>query len=164
MGPMGVGKTTLACRLAERLERPLRDSDRDLHSLFGRSGRTIASEQGVDALHELEAAVLLGALADRVPVVVAAAGWVVEDPRCRTALARRALVVVLDLPPDRLVERLQAAAADEQHRRAMDRAEIEAVARHRRLLYEEVADLWIEADRPPDDLVVEVMAALGDPP
>ena len=161
MGPMGVGKTTLACRLGEHLGRPVRDSDGDLQTLFGRSGRVIAAEDGVDALHELEAAVLLGALADRSPLVIAAAGWVVEDARCRVALARRATVLVLDLSPDDVVSRLHDAAIDENHRRAMDPAEIEAAARRRTPLYRDLADVWLDASLPPDDLVTEAITSLG---
>ena len=161
-GPMGVGKTTLARRLAERLDRPRRDSDADIEALFGHSGRRIAVEQGVDALHAVEAAVLLGALADPSPLVVAAAGWVVEDPACRAALARRAVVVVLDLEPDDLLRRLDAAAVDEDHRRDISAAELASLAARRAPLYDRVADLRLDANRPVDELVDRVVEALPD--
>lgn len=161
MGPMGVGKTTLADLLAEALDRPMRDSDRDIEALFGHPGRAIAAEHGVDALHELEAAVLLGALADPNPLVICAAGWVVEDDRCRSALARRATVLVLDLAVPALLERL--AAVDDQHRRPMDPAEVEALAVRRRPLYEEVADRWLDASRSPEALAGEILDQLGGP-
>jgi shikimate kinase len=160
MGPMGVGKTTLACGLAEHLGRPVRDSDGDLQALFGRSGRAIAAEDGVDALHDLEAAVLLGALAHRGPLVVAAAGWVVEDPWCRAALARRATVVVLDLAPKEVVARLAEAAVDENHRRTMELAEIEAAAERRRPLYRDLAGLWLDASLGADDVLAQALASL----
>lgn len=167
MGPMGVGKTTLAELLGQRLGRPVRDSDTDLRALFGRSGRSIAAERGVDALHELEAAVLLGALLGPDPAVIAAAGWTVEHPDCRAALARRATVVVLDLAPDLLVTRLaeaEAAAAragEERHRRPMSADEISAVARSRRAFYDEVADLRLQATELPERLVEGVLAGMA---
>ncbi|MEM9565426.1 MAG: shikimate kinase [Actinomycetota bacterium] len=156
MGPMGVGKSTLAHLVGDALGRPVRDSDRDIERLFGRTGGDIAAADGVDALHDLEAAVLLGALADSAPMVIGAAGWVVEDRRCREALGRRATVVVLDLATDALVERLR--AADENHRRTIDRDEVEALAVRRRPAYQEVADLWLDAGCPAEDLATEVVA------
>ena len=58
MGLMGSGKTSVASALAERLGRPLRDSDVDLEVQWQRTGRTIAAEDGIAHLHELEAASL----------------------------------------------------------------------------------------------------------
>ncbi len=158
MGPMGSGKSTLGIELGRALGRPFRDSDGDIERLAGRTGREIAASDGVDALHDLEAAVLLGALADPAPLVIAAAGWVIEDPRCREALARRATVVVLDLSTERLVERL--AEADVDHRRPMSVGEIEAVAVHRRPLYEQVADRVVDATASPEAMAADVLAWL----
>ena len=76
---MGVGKSTTADALGTRLDMPVRDSDRDLERLFGATGAEIAAEHGIDRLHELESAVLIGTLGDTRPTIVAAAGWVVED-------------------------------------------------------------------------------------
>lgn len=158
-GPMGVGKTTLAGLLAETLDRPVRDSDADIETLFGRPGRDIAAVEGVDALHDLEAAVLFGALAGSEPSVIGAAGWVVEDQRCRAALARRATVLVLELGVDELIARL--AAVRDEHRRPMDAAEVRALAARRRPLYEEVADHRLDAAKHPAELAAEVVGWLA---
>jgi shikimate kinase len=154
-GPMGVGKTTLADRLGRLLGCAVRDSDRDIEAMTGHDGRAIAAADGVDALHRLESAVLLGALAGSEPCVIAAAGWVVEDPACRRALRRRATVVVLDLPVDAVIDR----AGRGDHRRPIDRAEAAALRARRLPLYREVADQWLEADRPPDVLAGVVVDA-----
>ncbi len=144
-GLMGAGKTTLAHGLGQALGRPVRDSDGDIEALFGVTGRAIAATDGVDALHRLEEAVLLGALAESTPTIIAAAAWVVEDEWCRRALARRAWVVVLDADVDRLLDRF----APDDHRRAMERTELAALADRRRPLFETVADLILDGGTEP---------------
>ena len=152
-GLMGAGKSTAAAAVAIALGRPVRDSDVDLHALFGRSGAELAAEHGVDELHRLEAAVLLGALAGDEPTVISAAGWVVEDPGCRRALARTAVTVVLSVPVDELVRRIRTGS----HRRPVDRSELAGQAAHRGVLFDEVADVVIDAATAPDEVVRQVL-------
>lgn len=141
LGPMGVGKSTTAQAVAAALGRSHRDSDQDLQQLFGRSGRDIAKEHGVDELHRLETAVLLGALAATEPLVISAAAFVVEDEACQIALSRCARVVVLHAPPEALLARMPAG----DHRRTMSSIEVETLAERRAPLFAQVADLSIDA-------------------
>jgi shikimate kinase len=156
-GLMGVGKSTTARALAESLDLPHRDSDDDLQLLFATSGVDLARCHGVDELHRLEAAVLLGALAADIPAVISAAAWVVEDPRCRDALARRATVIVLDAPLDVVAARI----ATGHHRRPMDRAELQRVATRRAPLFEEVADITVDATDDPEVVVSTIVEQLS---
>lgn len=155
-GMMGVGKTTTADALAVRLGRAVRDSDRDLRALFGRSGSDLAARHGVVELHRLESAVLLGALASATPSVAAAAGSVVEDPRCREALRRRAVTVVLEVGVDELLAR----SGTGDHRRPIDREEFEALQARRRPLFAEVATLVVDGSAPAHEVVAEILTAL----
>lgn len=157
LGSMGVGKTTTADAVAVALGRRRRDSDEDIERAEGRAGRDIADTDGVARLHELEAQALLDALADDEATVISAAASVVDHPECRTALRERAFVVVLELSTDRLVERI----ASGRHRRRIDRAELERLRRRRAPLYDDVADLVLDAAQPTDDLVAEIVAALS---
>jgi shikimate kinase len=86
-GLMGAGKTTVGLIVADRLGRPLDDSDAWMLATTGRLGREIAATDGVAALHELEATHLLRALLEPVPRVVCAAGSVIDRGDCRAALA-----------------------------------------------------------------------------
>lgn len=156
VGLMGVGKSTTASALAIELGRRFVDSDVDIARLTGTSGAEFAAQFGVPALHRLEAAVLLGALAREAPSVIAAAASTIEDPLIRHVLPERAFVVNLTLPLDDAIRR-QATGA---HRRPMSLAELEAVAAKRDPMFATIEDLRLDASRPTDELVAAVLVAL----
>lgn len=166
LGPMAVGKTTVARALAARRGWSWRDSDADLAARRGVTGRQLAGADGVAALHRWEADDLLAALADPTPSVVSAAASVVDDPRCRAALGPAA-VVVLTAPPDVLARRMAAdrAAAEGGWRRPLgpdETAAIAALDRRRAPAFAEVADVVVEtAGRTADEVVALVEDALA---
>ena len=136
VGPMGSGKTTLAGGLARSLGRQVFDSDRSVEERTGRIGREIARTDGVEALHRLEADVLLEALSSPRPAVVAAAASVIEDPEVRESLDGT-FCVWLNADPDILAAR----SARGHHRRPV--ADTEHLE-HRALLFEQAADLVVD--------------------
>ena len=74
VGMMGVGKSTAARVLADRLGRRVIDSDAVIEARTGRTVREIFAEDGEAAFRALETDVLLEALASEEPLVIAAAG------------------------------------------------------------------------------------------
>lgn len=172
VGLMGVGKTSVATRLAAALGRPLRDSDEDLEQEYGASAAELYEQYGAGELHAREAAQLRDALAERPPPVIAAAASVVEDPASRAALAA-AYVVWLDAPPELLAERMRrtvdraAGAGGHRPRFQLDLDRMMARQYERRAgWFREVADLVVPVpDSPPDRTVATVIAALaaGEP-
>lgn len=157
VGLMGVGKTTTAELLAARLGRPHRDSDRDIETLTGVTGREIAAAQGTDVLHRYEEAMALGALASSEPFVISVAGFAIESALCRLALARRAFVVWLELPLSGALVR----AASGGHRRPIGRAELQALSDRRSPLFRAAADVVIDANATPSEIVGDVLDRLG---
>ncbi|HEX6237089.1 MAG TPA: shikimate kinase [Acidimicrobiales bacterium] len=155
VGPMAVGKSTVGHLLAERLGRPLRDSDEDLLAERGVTGAEVAVREGVDALHRWEASHLLRALAGDRPAVIAAAASVVDDPACRAAL-RAAFVVWLRAPVELLVDRL----GDDDHRRRLGATDVGDLIRTRAPRYAAVADAAVDASAPVGDVAGRVLAAL----
>jgi len=87
LGLMGSGKTTIGVRLAANLNRPLIDSDDVVRSMTGRAAAQLVADDGVAALHALEAKILIDSLNRQDPAVIAAAASVIESPECRAALA-----------------------------------------------------------------------------
>jgi lactoylglutathione lyase len=174
VGPMAVGKTTVATALAGRLGRPLRDSDADLDAERGVTGRELAAAEGVAALHRWEADHLLRSLDDPTPAVVAAAASTLDDPGCLAAL-RAPIVVGLTAPAAVLAARMAAAAqeasatgsADARRSLGPDAAqEIAALDDARSAALARVADALLDtADDQPADTLAAVEAALaGLPP
>lgn len=127
IGPMGVGKTTIGRKLAERLGLRFTDSDDQLLEMVGMTARRYAAVHGVPALHEAEVEALMQALS-RPPSVIAAAASVADSPSALATLAvSRARVVVLEAPPDVTWKRITAS----QDRRDVTRDELARLAARR---------------------------------
>ena len=157
LGMMGSGKTTVGDLLAERLNRPHRDSDRDIESITGRTGAQIAVSDGVDELHRLEEEVLLNALGSTQPCIVSGAAWIVESPRCREAIQRTATAVWLRLSFEDLRTRMDQGT----HRRELPNDELRHLIARREPLLLDLADIVIEATSTPIDIVNELVRSIA---
>src|SRR5512140_1835481 len=94
VGLMGAGKTTVGRRLAARLGWPSHDSDADIEAATGLTVRELRGRDGVEAMHDLEAAQLLHALGEPRTSVISAAASVVDAEPCRAALTAPGVAVV----------------------------------------------------------------------
>jgi 8-oxo-dGTP diphosphatase len=155
---MGVGKSTTGRALADRLDLAFRDSDRDLETLFDGPGATLVENHGVDTLHELERAVVLGALAGNTPTVIAAAASVVEDALVREAITSRSSAVLLEAP----LELVLARQAGGSHRRTMDLDELRTVTERRAAHHDALEPLRVDATLATDDIVDLIATHLAD--
>lgn len=157
VGMMGVGKTTVARVLADRLDRPVLDSDLEIERRTGRTVREIFADDGEPAFRALETEVLLEALASPTPSIIAAAGGVVLSPANRAALkSSSARVVWLCADPATLVERVKGGG----HRPLLDDDPAGTLRRmffDREPLYREVADAIVLVDHRSVGEVVEAV-------
>lgn len=157
VGMMGVGKTTAARVLADRLGRKVFDTDMVIETRTGRTVREIFAEEGEPAFRELESEVLAEALASPEPLVIAAAGGVVLSAANRAALAKSgARVVWLCADPANLVARVRGGG----HRPLLDEdpaGTLQLMFREREALYREVADAIVLVDNRSISDVVEAV-------
>lgn len=146
VGLMGVGKSTVARVLGERLGRRVVDTDAVIEATTGRTVREIFAEDGEPAFRALETQVVLDALAEPEPCVIAAAGGVVLSDVNRAALADgRARVVWLVADTALLADRVRAGV----HRPALDddpAGTLRRMHETREPLYREVADVVVSVD------------------
>ena len=157
---MGAGKTTVGELLARRSGRDFVDSDAQLAAVTGRTARDIQTTDGREALHALEREGLANALESPTPAVIAAAASVIEDPDSRRRLHRAATVIWLTADVDELATRARA----QRHRPlASDpAAQLRQQAAARTPLFAEIADIVVDATRPPNDIVEDVLPKLLD--
>ncbi len=116
-GPMGAGKTTIGGELADRLDLPFHDNDRHIELQHRRTGRQIAAEEGVSALHRMERAFVEDLLRTGRPSVIAAAASIADDPGLLADLVSAGNhLIYLAVDPDRLATR----ARQGSHRRPIE--------------------------------------------
>ena len=157
VGLMGSGKTTVGAALAAALGVPHRDSDIDIQRETGLTGRQFAARDGIEALHAREARHLLDAVRRPGTTVISAAASTLDDPVCRARMrARKHLVVWLRATPEQIAARLR----PDDHRPDFGpdlAAVIAGQARSRTAALRDVADLTLDAMRPPAELVATVL-------
>jgi shikimate kinase len=155
VGLMGSGKTTVGRLLAERLNRPLRDSDQDLQAARELTAAQVLERFGPDDLHQWEAAHLTSALRERPAPVVAAAASVIDRLECRQALVAP-FVVWLGAPPEVLARRFTSGAHRPRFSEDLVALLAEQEAR-RGPHFAEVADLVIDVTAIGPEQVVDLV-------
>lgn len=163
VGLMGSGKTVVGRRLAALLDRPWRDSDRDIEAATGLTVRELRDRDGVDSMHALEARQLLDALAAPEPSVISAAASTVEVPECRAALtAPEVAVVWLRASPATLAKRF---ATKDRHRPEFGSSPesfLTEQAERRNPLFASLNPIVVEVDRiRPNEAAARALEALG---
>ncbi len=157
IGEMGSGKTTLGRALSEAFGVALLDSVAVIESTHGRTGGEIAARDGVAALHRIERDTCAAMLDRDGPAVVCPAASVIEDPGVRARLVATT-TVRLTAPVEVRARRL----TEQDHRRRIDQADLNALADRRRHLYESVADLMIDTSSATvPDCVDQILRHLG---
>jgi shikimate kinase len=104
VGMMGVGKSTVGERLAARLGRAFRDTDREVERVAGRTIAEIFETEGEAHFRALEAEAIRAATAEA--AVVALGGGAIAEPGAMECLLASGEVVFLMADPKVLIGRI----------------------------------------------------------
>lgn len=157
---MGSGKTTVGRLVATKLGWAHVDSDDQVCARTGRTVREIFETDGEAAFRVEETKALVEATTDAPdgPAVVSVAGGAVLDENNRRLLADTGTVVWLHAPAAVLASRVHAGT---DHRPLLGddpEGALELLGDRRRPLYEELADLTVDAaERNPTQIAEEIV-------
>ena len=150
VGFMGAGKTTVAKALAKRLDWRAVDVDELIEARERASVAEIFARRGETYFRAVEREVLADQLGQP-HLVVATGGGTFADPQNRAAIQRDGVSIWLDVPLERLIDRVP---ADGRRPLAADRMGFERLYHQRRAAYEQ-AHLRLDAGRAGVDALVE---------
>ena len=156
VGFMAAGKTTVARALGKRLGWRVEDVDERIEGRERRSVAAIFAQDGESHFRRVERDVLLELLPLRETIVATGGGTFIE-PDNRTAMLSDGAVAWLDVPFERLVDRLP---PDGRRPLASDRAQMEQLYNRRQLAYRQ-AHLRLDAGKPVDEIIERLLEWIG---
>ena len=150
VGFMAAGKTTVARAVAKRLDWQAVDIDELIERRERQTVSDIFAKRGEAYFRAIEREALLEQLASR-HIVVATGGGTFADVQNRAAINQDGVSVWLDVPLERLIDRVP---ADGRRPLAADRTGFERLYYQRRAAYEQ-AHVRLDAGRASVDALVE---------
>lgn len=136
IGMPSCGKSTLAKRLSNMLDRPMVDSDDEIVKKAGMSIRELFDTQGEQAFRKIEKEVI-DELSQRTGLIIATGGGVVKNLENCRSLRQNGFVVFVDRNPNYLL-------VDPNRPLSKDRETILAMYSERYLLYRQAADVVVK--------------------
>ncbi len=153
VGFMGVGKTSVATALGQRIDWQVADIDQCVEARERRTVAAIFQRDGEPCFRRVEREVLSELVPAR-HLIVATGGGTFVDPDNRAMMLADGAVAWLDVPLAGVLERIP---ADGGRPLATDRAQLEQLYLRREIAYRE-AHVRIDATAPVPEVVERLMA------
>lgn len=160
VGLMGVGKSTVGRRLAQRLTLPFVDADTEIEAAAGLTVPEIFARFGEPYFRDGERRVI-ARLIDGSPKVIATGGGAFVDGETRALILSEATAIWLDADPEVLVDRVRRRDSRPLLRGRDPREVLTELARVRNPLYAE-AHIHVPSNRSPHETTVAaILKAIG---
>jgi shikimate kinase len=159
VGLMGVGKSTVGRRLAQRLSLPFVDADTEIEAAAGMAIADIFDSFGEAYFRDGERRVI-ARLLDGQPKVIATGGGAFINDETRALILKTATAIWLDAPPHVLVERVRRRDTRPLLRNRDPAQVLTELARVRNPIYAEAPIRVPSNDTPHDVTVRAILEAL----
>jgi shikimate kinase len=159
IGMMGVGKTSVGRRLAQRLELPFVDADSEIERAAGLSIPEIFAQHG-EAFFRAGERRVVTRLLEQGPQVLATGGGAWMDADTRAAIGRDGLSIWLKADPELILRRVRKRSNRPLLKTADPEATLRALLAEREPVYA-LADMTVRSsDTPHEAVVTDLLAAL----
>lgn len=145
IGPMGAGKSTIGRQLAQQLNMEFFDSDHEIERRTGADVAWVFDVEGEAGFRDREEKVI-NELTQKQGIVLATGGGSVKSKETRNRLSARGVVVYLETSIEKQLARTQRDKKRPLLQVDTPKDVLESLALERNPLYEEIADVTIQAD------------------
>jgi len=152
---MGVGKSTIGRRLAQRLGLPFVDADEEIETAAGMTISEIFERYGEPFFRDGERRVI-ARLVDGQPKVIATGGGAFMNEATRTLILDKATAIWLDADLDTLVDRVKRRETRPLLKGKDPRLVLDALAAERNPIYA-LAPIWVRSQPAPHDATVRAI-------
>ena len=156
VGFMGAGKTSVARALGRRIGWRVEDIDHRIEAREHQRVAEIFARHGEPYFRDVERAILHELLPQR-QIIISSGGGTFVDPDNRAAMLADGAVAWLDVPLERVIERVP---ADGRRPLAADRIQMEQLYARRGAAYSQ-AHVRIDASRPIPEVVERILEWIG---
>ena len=162
IGYRGSGKSTVGRLLAQRLNRPLVDTDDLVESQSGMTIKDIFATQGEAWFRDIEAKIVSSVSASEIPAIVSLGGGAVLSESTQKILGSTGTCVWLSASPEYLFRRIQSDQATQLRRPNLSQsggfAEVADVLSKRTPIYESLSDITVAVEgKTPDEICDEIV-------